>query len=244
MTANATYDEERKILDLAKPLLKDIYGDFEIDEEQRDRPDAAIILRGGDKRSSDGPAKKIGIEITTVDQPQDMQYLNDEKFAKPLEISQLNALASGGESANCPNKKISIEFPSTYISDGVARKASKYQAYSSTGQFDELIVLAFSSVFDLRDTGKRAYHMECCAYHLSRIGFPYDRVIFVSTCKPGGLPVVVYEKSNQKTRAPERDEAMEAGVEIVKSPILKFGATFNINELFEKPPALSPKKKK
>jgi hypothetical protein len=238
-----SFEVERTVLELAKPLLQEIYGDFEVDQEQRDKPDAAIFSRNIGDNSQVTKTKKIGIEITTVDKPKDMQYLNDEKFAQDLVIEQLQALVADGEAANRPNKKISIEFSDTYISDGVAKKASKYQAYNATGRFDELIVLAFSSQFDLNDADMREYHAAWCSYHLSRSSFPFDRVIFVSTCKAGDA-VVVYDKEKPKTHAPERDEDKEAGKEIMTSPILKPGVTYNLKYLFAQDPALRPKTKK
>lgn len=238
-----TFDVERTVLELAKPLLQEIYGDFEVDQEQRDKPDAAIILRSSGNNCPATKTKKIGIEITTVDKPQDMQYLNDEKFSQNLVVEQLQVLAAGGEAANRPNKKLSIEFPNTYISSGVTKKASKHQAYSATGQFNELIVLAFSSQFDLNDADLREYHAAWCSYHLSCSSFPFDRVIFVSTCKAGDA-VVVYDKEKPRTHAPERDEDKETRIEILKSPILKPSITYNLKNLFDQDPALRPKTKK
>lgn len=51
--------EERLILESAYPLLNDIYGHFEIDPAQVDKPDATINVSA--------PTRRVGIEITSID---------------------------------------------------------------------------------------------------------------------------------------------------------------------------------
>ena len=237
------FNEERSVLELAKPLLKEIYGDFEVDPDQWDRPDAAIILRGSDDNLQGATRRKIGIEITTVDKHENMQYLNDEKFQKNLLISQVKSLMEGKAADKRPNKKISINFPNSYISDGAAKKTTKYQEYNSTGNFDELIVLVFSNYFDLNNFNLRKYHAVWCSHHLSVAGFPFDKVIFVSTSSAGEA-IVVYDKRKPNFNIPKQDKGKEVGKEIMRTPILKIGEKYNLNNLFSQNPVLKPKGKK
>ncbi len=113
--------EERNILELAKPILGKIYGNFQVDEEQIDRPDAAIIL--GDTKD------RVGIEITSVDGKDIQQYFNDEKFGKDVELKLINDLVSSGIYSDRPLKKYSIPFPNSYIADGVLKKIDKHSEY-------------------------------------------------------------------------------------------------------------------
>lgn len=62
---------EREILESSLPLLNKIYGNFTIDEERKDSPDAAIILEQS--------KANIGIEITRIDCEDVFKYFNDEK---------------------------------------------------------------------------------------------------------------------------------------------------------------------
>ncbi|WP_143543321.1 hypothetical protein [Salinicola salarius] len=108
------FSEERKILELTKPLLVELYGHFNIVPEQADRPDAAIVL--------DATGGKIGIEITSVDGQEIQQYFNDEKFGKDFKLEQVGELIASGRHSNRPDKKASISFPNSYIVSGILKK--------------------------------------------------------------------------------------------------------------------------
>ena len=142
--------EERNILELAKPVLRELYGHFDIILEQTDRPDAAIIL---------GATKgRIGIEITSVDIRYIQQYFNDKKFGKDLKLKQLDELVSSGNYSDRPDKKASISFPNSYIYDGVIKKTEKHADYFMTGKYEEVILIAFSDFLEIRSMHFDSYH--------------------------------------------------------------------------------------
>lgn len=112
-------EDERNILKIAYPILNTIYGQFEEDESQIDKPDAAITLKDSNPDSN----IQIGIEITSVDRREDQQYLNDEKFTQKETSKQLADLIKDGTYSNQPLKKTSIGFDNQYIHDGVIKKS-------------------------------------------------------------------------------------------------------------------------
>jgi hypothetical protein len=83
-------EKERSILSLAEPILKNLYGAFEIDDAQIDKPDAAIIIDIATNDNNSKAKNKIGIEITSVDKKIDQQYFNDEKFTKKITSAQID----------------------------------------------------------------------------------------------------------------------------------------------------------
>lgn len=211
-------EKERQILDLAIPLLEKLYGEFEIDETQIDRPDAAIILKKNEQNvESHGEHKKIGIEITSVDKPDDLQYLNDEKITRDVILDQINGLELGVFSLQS-NKKTSIEVSNTYVSEAVLKKLSKYNSYHETGNYTELIILAFSEYLEIN--AEFEYYQEPWAnYWLSENDFPFDKVIFVYQRKVGAK--LIYDKENPKKEMPKTEEVY--GREIVQSAIIPMG---------------------
>lgn len=105
-------DKERYILKLAKPILKKLYGKFNIISNQLDNPDAAINLISDINY-------KIGIEITSVDKQKDLAYLNDDKIIRPVQSKQLENLQNKKSYTQKAIKKLLIEFPKEYIFDGI-----------------------------------------------------------------------------------------------------------------------------
>ena len=153
------FEKEREILKLAKPLLLELYGEFEVDPNQNDRPDAAVILKPDahdDKKLQE--STKIGIEITAIDKPDDLQYLNDEKFTRDEKNEQINRIIESGQMSNQPDKKASISFKNTYIYEGVLKKLEKYSCYVEIDSYKELIILVFSEFFSFNDQDFNKYH--------------------------------------------------------------------------------------
>lgn len=222
-------EEERYVLELANPILSDIYGDFDVDENQTDSPDAAIFLSGGVR-------KKIGIEITSVDKQEIQQYLNDEKITKPIITQQLDALQLDGSHSSQPTKKISIPFPKEYIFDGVIKKKDKYSRYIELGDYDEMIVVAFSSQLQTDHEHFKDYHKLWTGHLLGKNSFPFDKVIFVSLNTRDA--VVVYDKDLPRINAPQADSDKELGITTMSGPILPFGKTVNLNTIFDNEPLI------
>lgn len=225
--------DERNILELAKPILGEIYGNFQVDAEQIDRPDAAIIL---------GTTKgRIGIEITSVDGKDVQQYFNDEKFGKDIELNLINDLVSSGKYSDRPLKKYSIPFPSSYIADGVLKKIDKHSEYFVSGEYEEVILISFSEYLEIRSEHFESYHKPWTWHLLKEKSFPFSKVIFV--CKNNGEAALVYDKSVPAPEPPERDTDKELGITSTSGPILPIGKTVNIYEILDNEPLITLRKK-
>ena len=226
-------DRERYILELATPLLSRLYGEFEIISEQLDRPDAAIII----KKSN----IKIGIEITSIDKKKDQEYLNNKKIASEVKGQQVENLLSDGSYSSRPIKKVSISFPCDYIFEGVVKKVEKYRSYSESGEYGEMLVLAFSSYLSVDHETFNDYHKPWTNFLLSEQVFPFDKVIFVD--ERTRKAVVIYDKASPLQETPLVDSEKEAGITVVQGSILPVGKTVNMAGLFTEEPHVSPKKK-
>lgn len=234
--------EERKILELAQPLLEQLYGEFEVDPNQLDRPDAAIVLkRDATENEFEKKAIRIGIEITSIDKQEDQQYINEEKFASKVTKDQLDNLLRDNTYSKQPNKKLSIPFPNNYLSEGVIKKQDKYSAYLQAGRYDEMIILAFSSYLLMNYKYFMDYHRPSANYFLHEQRFPFDKVIFV--CQATKKSVLVYDKSHPKPKQPQLDPHKEAGITVTHGPILPFNQKIPLFEILEKEPSISKPKK-
>lgn len=222
-------NKERNILSLAEPILERIYGKFTVDEKQFDSPDAAIIT---DK----GILKKIGIEITSVDKQDAQQYLNDERIAREVKSKQIKSLLSDGEYSNQPTKKLEIHFPYNYIYDGVIKKSNKYDKYVNSGDYHEIIIIAFSEYLTTDLIHFEDYYIPHTDYLLSKKSFPFSKVIFVSI--RNRKSVLIYDRDNPCETAQEIDENKELSITTIAGPTLPVGESVNINSIFEQEPSI------
>lgn len=236
-------DEERSILKLASPLLEELYGRFDVVAEQLDKPDAAIILQPQTVENKlTSKDVSIGIEITSIDKQQDKQYLNDEKFTKDLISKQIQALQKGGRFSSPPTKKISIQFTKDYIFNGVFKKQNKHTAYAQAGDYDEIIILAFSSYLDLDYPYFSEYHTPWTEFLLSEQKFPFNKVIFV--CTKTKKSVLIYDKSRPQLNHPQDQGYKEAGITIMHGSVSSFDKETNIEGTFNHKPLMARSKNK
>ncbi|MCF6190978.1 MAG: hypothetical protein L3J51_10900 [Cocleimonas sp.] len=226
-------DKERHILKLAYPLLTDLYGSFDVNPNQLDRPDAAINLMLNNIQ--------IGIEVTLIDKPKNCEYLNNEKLSKGVQEQQVKDLLNNGTCSTQPIKKVSIPFPNDYIFENVIKKAKKYQSYMESEEYTEMLILSFSSHLNIKHHSFNDYIKPWTAFLLSEKQFPFDKVIFV--CEETKKAVVIYDKNLREQVPPERDSTKESGITTLQSSIIPFGKEFNINEIFDKEPHVLTKKK-
>lgn len=218
-------DKERQILKLATPILKEIYGSFDIDLKQKDSPDAAIYLDGD-------VIKKVGIEITTVDKQEVQQYLNDKKITKHITSQKSNPFETYDKHGSQPIKKISTCLPKEYIFEGVIKKKNNYSRYMKSNDYDEMIIVAFSSYLQT-DHQHFEYYKLWTDFLLSESLFPFNKVIFVCSQAEGAI---VYDKDIRRENAPQLDKDKELGVTIIQSPVFPIGERININDLYNKEP--------
>ncbi|TMP88503.1 hypothetical protein CWC05_03480 [Pseudoalteromonas ruthenica] len=225
--------EERNILELAKPILGEIYGNFQVVPEQTDRPDAAII--------SDTIEGRIGIEITSVDGTDVQQYFNDEKFGRDIESKLIDDVISSGKHSDRPTKKLSIPFPKSYIADGVLKKIDKHSEYFASGEYEEIILISFSEYLEIRGRHFESYHKPWTWHLLKEKSFPFSKVIFV--CKNNGDSSLVYDKNAPAPEPPECDPDKELGITRTIGPIIPPGKMVNLYKIISDEPHIAPREK-
>lgn len=223
---------ERYILELVKPKLKKLYGNFDILPEQKDNPDAAIELKSYKKH-------KIGIEITTVDKQKNLQYLNDEKIIQQIQLEQLKDLEKSQNYNKKPMKKVSIDFPKEYIFENVFKKETRYLQYKKNDNYQEIVLVAFSSYLIVDKECFKYVHKPWTEYLLSKNNFSFDKVIFVDIQTK--KTVLLYDRHLPLLNQPKFNNCMKNGITVMKSSILPFGEKVNINDMFSEEPLISSK---
>jgi hypothetical protein len=229
---------EEHVVKLAEPLFEKLYGKFSVDPAQTDRPDAAITVYKPHKRfGGKAGSFRVGIEITTVDKGHDLAYLNDKKYGRDKVIAQTMDALNNGLDSGKPIKKAEIEITDSYIYDGVIRKKEKYQGYSESGTYREIILLCFSDVV-ATDTAFFKDHLKGCTNHLlSKAQFPFDAVVFASLRR--GNPVRIYRKSDPLLVPPAPSNYSERTETIVHGPTMRFGQTYNLQEIMSNAPLIA-----
>ncbi|QIE91119.1 MULTISPECIES: hypothetical protein [Pseudomonas] len=231
-------DFERSILEIARPALKIIYGNFEDDLSQTDKPDAAILL---DKNNGAGKKLRIGIEITTVDKGKDLQYFNDEKHGKDLVQEDLLKCIESNTPSSRPTKRADITIEKEYIFEGVKKKSARFKEYEKEGEFDEIILLCFSDYIDLRNPEVNPGLLLWTDYLLSSESFPFERVIFVSTLTRAS--VMIYNKSEPLAKRPSEDAFCSYTTTPSMGGFIPMGE-HNISGILNADPLIPPKSKK
>lgn len=235
--------QEERVLKLAKPLLEKLYGKFSVDQDQTDRPDAAIVV--------DKPRKcfgikakpfRVGIEITTVDKGEDLAYLNDEKHGRDKAIAQTMETLNNGIDSSTPIKSVEVEITDSYIYDGAIRKAEKYQGYLESGTYRQIILLCFSDVVST-DTDFFNEHLQDCTNHLlSKVQFPFDAVVFVSLRR--GNPVRVYRKSDPLLVPPPPSNYLRYSETIVRGPTMLVERKYDMRKIMSNAPLIAKRQPK
>ncbi|WP_445676596.1 hypothetical protein [Pseudomonas aeruginosa] len=236
-------DLENRVLELSMPLLLKLYGRFEVDESQSDRPDAAIdVIKPHKRFGKKCEPFKVGVEITTVDKKDSLAYLNDEKFGKEKLTKQISDSIDLGIDSEQPNKKIDIEIPKSYIYDGVAKKREKHASYVSLGKFKEIILICFSDVISSNNVIFKNGLMGWSNRLLSQNEFPFDKVIFVDFL--GGTPIRIYDKNKPLPEDPRPYIYGDSSITVTQGPFMRVGETYNLNKINSAPPLITPKAKR
>ena len=221
---------ERKILGLAKPVLEEIYGKFAIIDGQIDNPDAAIEL---------APNSRIGVEITSIDPQKVQEYFGDNKFGRDIIAQELDCL-SQGKYSDRPTKKYSIPLPNSYIFDGVEKKTKKYSQYMESGEYKDIILIAFGDYLEIGNSENFcSYYKPWTCHLLSEASFPFDKVIYV--CERYGDYALVFDRNSSHPKPPERNSEIEAGITRINGPLLPIGKTVNLKKILNNEPSIKPK---
>jgi hypothetical protein len=233
---------EEHILKLAGPLIKRLYGCFDVDRDQTDRPDAAIDVKKPTKHYGRKRVPfKVGIEITTVDKMESLEYLKDKKFGKHIINDLITNALENSEDDKRPLKKIDVSIDSSYIFDGVTRKSDKYSNYTSSGVFREVILLCFSEVVCSRSVIFEHGLRDWTNFLLSKNNYPFDKVLFVDLC--GGDPVRVYDKRKPLLVSPSQPMDTRK-ITIAKLPFMRVDKEYNTKEISLKCPLIPQKRKR
>ncbi|VWD65305.1 hypothetical protein [Burkholderia contaminans] len=193
--------KERHLLELATPCLKRLFGEYQVDKNQRDRPDAAIVtIPTGNLNTG----ARIGIEITTADPPHALEYINEKKSIYAYNAKRIDAYMRGEELRAEVAKRATIELPKTYIPEGVKGKAEKYNTYHEEGDFDKLVLVASTELLSGESDLVR-YHTQWPNYLLSEAKYPFDYVILVIEKTKECMQI--YDKQRPSTIEPKDDMA-------------------------------------
>lgn len=142
--------EEGLVLESFKPFLESMYGLFDLDPGQIDKPDAAIILKTSEKR--------IGIELTTFDSEKFRRF--DAFLKAPYQVAKIN------KNINELDVKIENNISTTVYKpilpgireyvyhldiflDSIFPKLSKFDAYAASNEYHEIILLLHSDHFEI-----------------------------------------------------------------------------------------------
>jgi hypothetical protein len=227
--------KERKILDLAIPCLKELFGEYQVDENQKDRPDAALVTVSNAVGNS---VYRVGVEITTVDPQNALEYINEEKSINSYNNSRVNTFLQGKKLPEQVAKRANFELGKMYIADGVRAKAVKYNAYHKEGDFKYMVLLASSTLLPDNSEIIR-YHVQWANYILSEENCPFDHVILV--LEKTKKCIKIYSKKQPSKIKPVDD--MEPTIEIMHTGFLPIGRGSLGSPTI--PPAIPlPKKKK
>lgn len=180
----AKIQDERKTLEVALSLLHSLYGKFDVDVSQTDRPDAAISLTDG---------RRIGIEITSLDRQEHQQYMRDQRISQAATREQLRRITAGVPTIEAPTKKLHVQLTREYLAAGALAKALKYREYMAAGGYDEVVLLTTSCYLTASHRGFDNYYVPKASFLFGSVKFPFDRVAFV--CHSQQSASLVYEKT-------------------------------------------------
>ncbi|HFQ5414457.1 TPA: hypothetical protein ACGVAS_004433 [Vibrio vulnificus] len=231
--SNKQLEIERFLLGHISKTLLELYGEYELDKAQEDKPDAAILTLNDNRR--------IGIEITSVDRQEDLAYFNEDKMAKPIVKEQIERYQEHGTYSNTTLKKKVIKLGRDYISRGVEPKRSKFSSYKENGHFDELIILAFSDFLDVNEPEFIPFHKTWTNYLLTNSDFPFSKVIFLSTYSRKSA--LVYDVNNPAASKPNIPEDIEHTLEKVIGGFTPFGKPLDYENFFDQEEEIKPKSK-
>lgn len=233
---------EREILKRAHSLLEKLYGVYDPDKNQTDRPDAAIDVTCPRKQvARDRKPIKVGIEITTVDPKEYLAYFKDEKHGKDLKDAELETLIKYNRTSGRAEKKEKITITSTFIYDGVKNKAKLYESYNYDGVYREVILLCYTEILLPTDEFLKDL-VDWSNYYMSVNNYPFDKVIFLAGDSFSAIKV--YDR-----KTPLRDKSLlrkwsNKSVCIARGILIPADTSFNIYDSFSNGPIIKPKSKK
>ena len=234
---------ERAVLERARSLLLQLYGNYSVDEDQKDRPDAAIDVARPHKRfGRDRKPIKVGIEITTVDPKDYLAYFNNKIFGQDLVDAQFEASLQHGTDPERLNKYMKVSVPDTYIYDGIKGKAAAHEAYKVNGPYGEIILLCYTDVLESDILFLQEGLLEWTNYYASQNGFPFDKVLFLA--KESESAEKIYDRRTLLREQPPPYDFTNPWTMPSDWPMLLVNKNYNLKDFYSKPPLIMPKQKK
>jgi hypothetical protein len=235
-------EQEKRALCTAFPLLEKLYGIIEIQSDQRDSPDFAINVKHPNKHwGRKCQSFNVGIEVTTIDSAEILAYFNDEKHSKKEEIAQIENLSSG-KYIHQPLKRIVVNIEECFLSSPLLKKAKKYDNYSKSGAFREIIIICFSEYLKKSQlNGDKGSLKEWTNFILHENSFPFDKVLFVEL-GDSKSSLVVYDKVKGRNQQPAGFQTIT--LDVSRSGYLPFNKPLNADEVLWGKPVIEPKKPK
>lgn len=231
-------ETELTVLNAAKELLGKIYGKFDVDESQKDRPDAAIEVTNPVKVKHGRASFNVGIEITTVDPLDYLAYFNDTKHGSSLVAEKINKAIESGENIDQSVKYKPTSIPDNYISSRlIDNKLSKYAEYMGEGKYREIALLCFSELVNIESDIFCKGLKQWTDYNLSSTEFPYDVVVFVDL--QSHRAERIYEKKKPMGTVPPPYQYAHTTIERSESFLL----TGLVGKFMDQNPLITPKKK-
>lgn len=237
----AKIELERSILKRAHSLLLRLYGNYAVDECQKDRPDAAIDVERPHKRfGRERKPIKVGIEITTIDSKKYLAYFNDKKFGQDLVDAQFNASLQNRVDPEKLNKYMKVEIPSDYIYNGVKGKSLKHEEYKAHGIYSEIVLLCYTDLLECSSPFLKEGLIEWTNYYASKDGFPFDKILFLA--KGSDSAVKIYDRRTPLRKEPPPYDFVDPWIMPSEWPMLLFDRNYNFNDFYSRPPLITPKK--
>lgn len=228
---------ELTVLNATTELLMKIYGKFEVNHLQTDRPDAAIRVTKPKKNKHGRVPFTVGIEITTVDPDDYLEYFNDQKHGRTLIAERIDKAIESQENIGQSSKYKATPIPDDYISSKAMRKSKKYANYMNGGKYREIVLLCFSELLEIKNEIFYKGLKQWTDYRLSSAGFPFDVVVFVDL--KSFCAVRIYERQRPMRAAPPPYDYADATIERCESFLL----CGQSGEFMNKNPLITPKKR-
>lgn len=169
MTRAQRTPNEQQSLDVATPLLKEIYGEFEFNDGVNDKPDAEIILNNG---------RLIGIEIVQLDNREYLYHINKR-------LKKFQDEARSTNESYFKESSLRVHFFPELIAERVCiNKNPKFKNYQKNGRYKEIILVMSSEIIDLNDYPQTNFYSDHMMYALEKQlnskNIFYDRTLVVS----------------------------------------------------------------
>ncbi|MFC0323703.1 hypothetical protein ACFFHT_09090 [Gallibacterium melopsittaci] len=218
--------EERFYFDKIENILREKYGIYSLLEGHNDKPDKILVLSNKDK---------VGIELTQVDNSEYNEYFNKSDSKEILEI-----LEKGINVEVLKKDKCSIDSEKETVLELIKKKKSKFENYKTKNGLVDCLLLIYSTRFglEIKNIDNLFYYLE---KELRNIEFPFRYVIFTSDKDNCGK--IIYDREAKIELTLSNENTSKESIEKVLF-FMKPDTKYSLDEIFDKQPVISKKRKK